>query len=102
MPRARSARHIWERRPSPATREHAAAEQPSPLTPTRRAAPLARLAPGIVQRAGGEVDAGGVQAQARSHEGVLARTAADVEHPAPDEACAGEVEERGLGPAISQ
>jgi len=38
----------------------------------RRAVPLACLVPGGVHRAGGEAGAGGVQAEAGGHEGVLA------------------------------
>src|SRR5258707_6650724 len=60
---------------------------------------VARFAPGGLQRARSEVDAGGVQPETGRHEGVLAGSAACVHHPAPDQARPGEAIERGLGAA---
>jgi hypothetical protein len=63
------------------------------------AAAVVCLGLGGAQGSGGEVDAGGVEAESGGHEGVFARSAADVENPAPQSADLGQGEKRWLGPS---
>ena len=62
-------------------------------------APGPGLLPGQVDSPGGGVDAGGVEPEPSGEEGVLARPAAGVEHPAGEGARLGQGGQRRLGPA---
>lgn len=72
---------------------HVVAQEP------RGQSPLARLLFGGADRGGGDVDTGGLQANSRAHEHVLAGSAADVQHPPGDLAGLSQRVEGRLRPA---